>query len=615
MSLFDLANELLVAIGQFLDAERDIDAFAKSSKRLYAILIAHLYRYNAHNSSASALVWAAKSGRVETLQRAVATGVRVHEFALLPAASEEGHAGIVRLLLATPGADADVKNQGGWTSLAAASRQGHVDVVKLLLEANADLQTNYAGWTPLNVAANDGHAEVVKLLLAKGAGVSAPSDTGWTPLKSAACNGHLEVVKLLLTHGADVHATADQMWTPLHSAANSGHGDVVELLMDHGADSAVATADGWTPLTLAADQGMEEAVQTLLAKGADVALPGGNGWTPITLASDSGRVAVVQILLDKGADVNSTCNNGWTPLTLASASGHVAVVALLLRRGADIRATNDSGWSSLLIASDRGHRDVVESLLAHGADVSTTSVAGLTALQAASENGNLEVAELLLDKGADTSAANRSGWNALHIAAHNSHCRLVELLLSTPGVEPDAKDNNGRTASYHAAMRGNADVVDLFLARAVSLTIPDCYGSKPIFSAVRNGHEAVARRLLAAHSYTANHLDGFGRNLLWWARRSGRPGLVRLVWQHVRMQDQGLEPDDDMEPEENPIKFVKDACWCEVCTRCTVLGTTSYECPSCDGGYFLVCAECYDTGVRCRESSHHLIPHSCNRVA
>ncbi|KAG8407429.1 hypothetical protein J3459_018507 [Metarhizium acridum] len=178
MSLSGLANELLVAVAEFLDAERDIDAFAKSNKRLYSLLIAHLYRYNADNSNASALVWAAKTGRVETLQRAVSTGVKVHEFALLPIASEEGHLNFASLLLRTPGVDVNVKNEDGWTSLVLASKHGHVDLVNLLLAANADLQTNYAGWTPLNMAANDGHLEVARLLLKKGADVSVPSQTG-----------------------------------------------------------------------------------------------------------------------------------------------------------------------------------------------------------------------------------------------------------------------------------------------------------------------------------------------------------------------------------------------------------------------------------------------------
>ncbi|KAK2612268.1 hypothetical protein QQS21_001694 [Conoideocrella luteorostrata] len=615
MSLLDLANELLLATAKFLDKDRDLDAFAKCNRRLYSTVVSHLYRHNVKHSFATSLDWAARSGRIETLQRAIALGVEIHQFALLPIAANEGHTACVDLLLATPGVDVNVKNADGWTSLAAAARQGHVGVVKSLLRAEPDLRTNYAGWSPLNVAANDGHVEVVKLLLDKGADVSIPSDSGWTPLKSAACNGHDEVVKLLLAHGADVHVTAERFWTPLHSAANSGHGTVVELLIDHGANTAVATADGWTPLTLAADKGRADAVRVLVAKGADISLPCGNGWTPITLAADSGHVGIIKILLECGADINSTCNNGWTPLTLAAGAGNEDMIEVLLEHGANIKTTNDSGWSSLLIAADRGHDDAVKALLSHGADVHTTNRGGLTALHAATENGNVEVAEVLLAHGADSMVGNKSGWNPVHIAAHNGHSDLIDLFLRTPDIDFNLKDNNGRTASYHAAMRGNALIVALFLSHSVSVTIPDAYNAMPIFSAVRNGHEAVVDQLLAAGSYGIDQLDGFEHNLLWWAQRSGRPDMLCRIREHIRQQDASVELDEDLVSEQSPVRFVRDACWCEVCTRCTVLGTTSYECPTCDGGYFLVCADCYEADVRCRDSSHELIPHECNRMA
>ncbi|KAG6005980.1 hypothetical protein E4U21_007473 [Claviceps maximensis] len=623
MSLLNLANELLLATVHFLDSERDIDALARCNKRLYSLLIVHLYRFNVRHSYASGLIWAAKWGRLETLKRAIAAGVRMQDHALLPTAAEHGHEACVRLLLTTPGIDINVKNEQGWTAVAAASRQGHVNVVKSLLVADPDLQTNYAGWSPLNVAAGDGRTEVVTLLLAKGADVSNPSDTGWTPLKSAACNGHYDVVKLLLAHGAGVHATAERLWTPLHSAASSGHSDIVELLLSYGASTSAVTVDGWTPLALAADRGHVDAVKVLVAKTADVNLSGGNGWTPITLASDSGHVEIVRILLESGADVNSSCDNGWAPLRLAAGAGNVGILNLLLAHGADITATNDSGWSALLIATEKGQRDAVEALLCHGADHSTTNQCGLTALHLACENGNVDIVNLLLASGADYTMGNKSGWGPVHIAARNNHSKLVELFLRViPGFDFNVQDHNGRTAFHHAVMRGNADVVDVFLshgASSSSTTIPDWYGSLPIYAAIRNGHEAVTRRLLAANNYSSCPVDCFGHDLLAWAKRSGSLELVQLVRQHVQPRDVTTienvsEDEPDVVDETPPAIFVEDACWCEVCTRCTVLGTVSYECPACDGGYFLVCAECHAAGVGCRDGSHVLIPHRCNRV-
>ncbi|KAG5999229.1 hypothetical protein E4U43_002196 [Claviceps pusilla] len=167
MSLLDLANELLLATVQFVDSEGDIDALCRCNRRLYNLLIGHLYRFNARHSGASGLIWAAECGRLDTLKRAVATGVRLLDLAVLPTAAKYGHKACVDFLLAMPGVDVNVQDADGSTAVATASKHGHVDVVKSLLAADADLRTNYDGLSPLHFAIADGHTEVVALLFAK----------------------------------------------------------------------------------------------------------------------------------------------------------------------------------------------------------------------------------------------------------------------------------------------------------------------------------------------------------------------------------------------------------------------------------------------------------------
>ncbi|KAG5982843.1 hypothetical protein E4U55_001250 [Claviceps digitariae] len=609
MSLLSMANELLLNTVQFLDSERDIDALARCNKRLYGLLIAHLYLFNVRHSDAYGLIWAAEEGRLDTLNRAIAAGVRLQDHALLHTAARNGHKACVDLLLALPGVDINVRNDEGLTAVDAASRNGHLDVVKSFLVADADLRASTHGKSTLHFAARFGHTEIVTLLLAHGADVSKLSDHGYTPLRCAALEGHHDIVKLLLEHGANVHATASEdSFTPLHLAALSGHDRVVKLLLDHGALTDFFTQDAYTALILAVESGNVASVKALIAKAADVNLHGENGCN---VASDNGFVKTVQVLLESGANnVDLTFNReGWTLLRTAAVCDNIDMIDLLLAHGADVNATDDDGWSALLHAARHRRRDAVEALLCHGADHSATNRFGSTALHLASIEGNVDIVNLLLTSGADYTIGDKSGWSPMHMAARANRSNVVELFLRIPRIDINVQDHNGRTPFYHAVMRGHVDVVNVFLAHGASVAIPDYYGALPIYAAVRNGHKAVARRLLAADNYDNCQLDCFGYSLLAWAKRSRSLTLMQLVRQHVQQQDAvAMNPSDEPETPSG-FAIIHCPCLCKVCTRRTAPGTNSFECPTCDGGYFLVCAECHAAGVGCRDSNHVLVPH------
>jgi ankyrin repeat protein len=84
-------------------------------------------------------------------------------------AASQGHAEIVRLLLAEFGADKQAVDDRKRTPLHHAAVQGHLDVVKLLVgESGADMQAKDDNrWTSLHFAMSQGHAEVVRFLLAE----------------------------------------------------------------------------------------------------------------------------------------------------------------------------------------------------------------------------------------------------------------------------------------------------------------------------------------------------------------------------------------------------------------------------------------------------------------
>jgi hypothetical protein len=121
-----------------------------------------------------------------------------------------------------------------------AACNGHAEVLKLLIAAKADVNQARTkdGATPLYVAAKKGYAEVLKLLIEKGAHINkVRTDDGATSTHVAAENGHVEAVKMLIAAGALVNMvrTKDRA-TPAYIAAENGHAEVYTILRCYGAE-------------------------------------------------------------------------------------------------------------------------------------------------------------------------------------------------------------------------------------------------------------------------------------------------------------------------------------------------------------------------------------------
>jgi ankyrin repeat protein len=119
-----------------------------------------------------------------------------------------------------------------------AAAQGHEATVRTLLDAGADPNVkNDLGRTSLMFASSYGYVPIVTMLLAKGAGVNrVPDDeNGWTALMAAAYNGHAEVALLLLKSGAN-HSILDKRGkTALALAEMRGQTAVIKVLSENGA--------------------------------------------------------------------------------------------------------------------------------------------------------------------------------------------------------------------------------------------------------------------------------------------------------------------------------------------------------------------------------------------
>lgn len=89
----------------------------------------------------------------------------------LSAACTNGHADVVRVLLAEKNINLEEGGRELWTAFITVAQFGHAAIVPLLKEAGANInvQEGYFSHTPLMKASRLGHAETVRALIAAGA--------------------------------------------------------------------------------------------------------------------------------------------------------------------------------------------------------------------------------------------------------------------------------------------------------------------------------------------------------------------------------------------------------------------------------------------------------------
>ncbi|KAH8430162.1 ankyrin repeat domain-containing protein [Aspergillus melleus] len=287
MHLFELPEEVLLSIADEIDSSTDLLSLCRTSKTLLRITLGVLYRLNIQQEGSSTLLWAASKDEITVIQ------------ALL------GY-----------GADINVKDDEGWSTVSLAAQNGHSRAVELLL-----MQDNLHLWscdhrfrsTALHEAARAGHLYyVVNLLLGgKNVNVNVMDRDRRTPLWWATYSQHKAVAeRLLAVDGIDVNARSrlsESANQPSESSASLHH--------------LVCWEDNAAPL-----------INLFVQKeGLDPNIENEQGETPLWLAAKKGDVTIVDMLLShRDIDVNAFDRSGRSPLWAAALYGHVEVVRRLL---------------------------------------------------------------------------------------------------------------------------------------------------------------------------------------------------------------------------------------------------------------------------------------------
>ena len=347
-----------------------------------------------------------------------------------------------------------------------------------------------------------------------------PADHVW--LCRAIRMGNDAAARLLLEGGIDPDAMDDDGERPLHLAALMDNGAVTDRLIASGADYGLVNFAGQMPLDIAlahSDHATEvlarahaplrsltdvdfearfeaaadavfrgdlATLESLFAAHPELASArstrphrctllhylGANGFEDERQQTPSNAVAVIDFLIDAGSDPNAVCYTyrggpAQTTLGLLTSSGHpkaagltLTMVSALARGGAELNAVY-----RLLSAI---HRD--GSLPAEFDP--TTESSGHAAIEAATL-GERDILIRLLDAGVDVNAE-----------------------------RPDAT-----TALHHAAIDGNAALVDELLARGADLARRDkVFNGTAAGWAYAGGHEELGARL--AERLRAMQIDG-----------------------------------------------------------------------------------------------------------
>ena len=337
---------------------------------------------------------------------------------------------------------------------------GLQDLISKLLDLNAEPNDTEDFAKALAEAARNTNLELARTLLSIG-GYSQSNLEDALIAATSSCDE--AILDLLISHVGQ--RCRDFQWPPvlMCRAAQFGLNNVIKLLLHHGASlEAATTLHDLTPLHLAARHGHAEAIKILLANKVSMIARDKDDLTPLLIAAKYNQTSALSLLLSAYTDCNAMDNDENTALVFACKSGSYTVVRMLLSKP-ECKIGHGKP-PPLSIASYNGFYKCARLLLENEADIEIQKSQFTELLRHAVLNGHLELCQLLLECGADTNTS-FEGTLILSEAIGAGNLKIVQALIAK-GAVINAHDSNKRTALQKASMKGDKELVAIYLITA-----------------------------------------------------------------------------------------------------------------------------------------------------
>jgi len=427
---------------------------------------------------------------------------------MLMLAARNGNPDAIKTLVAA-GIDVNAKEPlRGTTALMWAVEQKHPAAVKALLDAGADFSAKSAGaGLPRNYMSGKVNTAAVEAAAQRQMRATAAGHTYEEQLKIEGVGGRFGGTdRTQLQAGQPGQAAGQGQRGQRGAGGGQGRGGANAAGARAAATPAAPAAAGAAAPSNADDQGDQDVVFAGLVGS------GGGGLTALVLASREGDLESAKLLVEKGAKVNQVTEYGWTPLLTATNNRHYKLAEYLIEHGGDVNLANKGSWTPLYLATDNrnieggdfpvpkpdiDHLDYINFLLEHGANPNARAKdntltrtiftmqwfleSGATPFVRAAQSGDLDLLKLLIKHGADPmlktdfgdtalTAAGGIGWVEGVTYEHSvkENAETVKYLLEL-GLDPNAANNDGRTALMGAAMKGRNEVIQLLVDHGVKL--------------------------------------------------------------------------------------------------------------------------------------------------